>query len=99
MARTAASPYLDLAACLFNLLGQAEITGPIALVLAFIWWRRRGARGLVPLLLFVGVALEIVLKNAVHHVSPPHELSRNILLLPFVKSASAYSFPSGHMLR
>src|SRR5262249_53710608 len=79
--------------------GQSEVTGPIALVLTLIWWRSRGWRGLVPLLLFVGVALEMVLKHLIPHPSPPHELSRNIQLLPFLKSGSPFSFPSGHLLR
>src|SRR5262245_43343925 len=94
----AASP-LDLAASMFNMIGQAEVTAPIAVILAFVWWRRRGARGLVPLLLFVGVAIEIVLKHLVPHPSPAPALSRNLHLLPFLKSAAPYTFPSGHMFR
>ena len=90
---------LGVATTLFNVLGQSEVTGPIAVVLAFVWWRRDGVRGLVPLLLFVGVALEIALKHAVPHASPSPALSRNLHLLPFLKSAAPYSFPSGHMLR
>ena len=90
---------LDVATTLFNILGQSEVTGPIAVVLAFLWWRRDGVRGLVPLLLFVGVALEIALKHTVPHASPSPALSRNLHLLPFLKSAAPYSFPSGHMLR
>lgn len=98
-AQSIASYPLDLATTLFNILGQSEVTGPIALVLAFLWWRRDGVRGLVPLLLFAGVALEIALKHAVPHASPSPALSRNLHLLPFLKSAAPYSFPSGHMLR
>ena len=90
---------LDVATSLFNIVGQSEITAPVALVLAFVWWRRDGVRGLVPLLLFAGVALEVVLKHLVPHPSPPLELSRNLHFLPFLKSAAPYSFPSGHMLR
>ena len=90
---------LDVATTLFSTLGQLEITGPIALVLTFLWWRRDGARGLVPVLLFVGVALEVVLKHVVPNSSPSPALSRNLHLLPFLKSAAPYSFPSGHMLR
>jgi membrane-associated phospholipid phosphatase len=99
LAGAIATPPLDIAASVITLLGQAEVTGPVALVLAFIWWRRRGWRGLVPLLLFAGVALEVVMKHVVPHPSPPHELSRNLQLLPFLKSASPSSFPSGHVLR
>jgi membrane-associated phospholipid phosphatase len=98
-AQSIASYPLNVATTLFNILGQLEVTGPIAVVLAFVWWRRDGVRGLVPLLLFVGVALEIALKHAVPHASPSPALSRNLHLLPFLKSAAPYSFPSGHMLR
>jgi len=99
LAQEAATHALDLAASAFTILGQSEVTAPIAVILAFVWWRRRGLRGLVPLLLFVGVALEVVFKHVVPHPSPPHELSRAVEFLPFLKSSSAYSFPSGHMLR
>lgn len=90
---------LDFGASLFNIAGQMEVTSLVALVFAFAWWRRDGARGLVPLLLFAGVAIEVVLKHVVQHPGPPAELSRSIPLLPFMHSSSPYSFPSGHMLR
>jgi len=90
---------LDVAASLFAILGQSEVTGPLALVLAFVWWRRRGIRGLVPLLLFAGVAIEAVLKHFVAHPAPPIELSRAIEFLPQLGPTSPYSFPSGHMFR
>jgi len=90
---------LDLAASLIGVVGQTEVTAPIAVILAFFWWRRRGLRGLVPLLLFAGVAIEVVLKHVVPQPSPPPDLSRSLHLLPFLKAASPYSFPSGHVLR
>jgi len=90
---------LDLVASLFNIAGQMEVTALVALVLACVWWRRDGARGLVALLLFAGVAIEVVLKHVVRHPGPPEELSRSIRLLPFIHSSSPYSFPSGHMIR
>ena len=94
-----ASEPLDLAASLFNIVGQMEVTALVALILSFVWWRRDGTRGLVPMLLFAGVAIEVVLKHLVQHPGPPEELSRSIPLLPFAHSSSPYSFPSGHMLR
>jgi len=90
---------LDLVASLFNIVGQMEVTSLVALVLAYVWWRRDGARGLVPLLVFAGVAVEAVLKHVVQHPGPPDELSRSVHLLPFIHSSSPYSFPSGHMIR
>src|SRR5262249_59269668 len=90
---------LDLAASLIGIVGQSEVTAPIAVILAFFWWRRRGLRGLVPLLLFAGVAIEVALKHLVPQPGPPPDLSRSLHLLPFLKAASPYSFPSGHVLR
>ena len=90
---------LDVTASILTILGQTEVTGVIALGIAFVWWRRDGVRGLVPLLLFVGVALELLLKYVVPHPMPPAELSRSVDFVPFLRSASPYAFPSGHMLR
>jgi undecaprenyl-diphosphatase len=94
-----ASYPLDVAASAFNVLGQIETTGLVALVLAFVWWRRDGVRGLVPLLLFAGIAAEVVLKHVVPHAGPPPGLCRTITWLPGLHGSSPYSFPSGHMLR
>ncbi len=94
-----ASRPLDVAASLVTILGQTEIAGAISLALAIVWWRRDGVRGLVPLLLFVGVAFEYLLKFVLPHPVPPAELSRSIDFLPFVSAGTRYAFPSGHMLR
>jgi undecaprenyl-diphosphatase len=99
LALTVASEPFDLPASFFNIVGQMEVTALVALILSFVWWRHHGIRGLVPMLLFAGVAIEIVLKHIVQHPSPPTELSRSIPLLPFAHGSSPYSFPSGHMLR
>ena len=90
---------LDVAASVFSALGQMEVTALVALILTLVWWRRSSARGLVPLLLFAGVAVEAALKHLVPHPAPPAELSRSISLLPFLHSSSPYSFPSGHVFR
>jgi undecaprenyl-diphosphatase len=100
LAQSLAWPPLDLVASCFNVLGNIEVTAPVAVLLAFFWWRRDGARGLVPFLLFAGVALEVILKHALTHPGPPEELSRSVRLLPpLMHGSSPYSFPSGHMLR
>src|SRR5215813_10041978 len=75
----------DVAASAFGILGRAEVTGPLALALAFLWWRRDGARGLVPLLLFAGIAIEVALKHAIPHPGPPADISRGVSLLPMLK--------------
>ncbi len=97
-AQSIASYPLDVAATLVSIVGRSEVTGPLALLLAFMWWRRRGVRGLVPLLLFAGVALEVALKHLLPHPGPPPEVSRNLHLVPLFRPASLSSFPSGHML-
>ena len=91
---------LDVAASVFNVLGSMEVTSLVALILAAVWWRKYGMRGLVPLLLFAGVAAEVVFKHVLSHPGPPPELSRSVTLLPpLLHSSSPYSFPSGHLLR
>ena len=98
-ARSVASPAFDLLASVVSVFGQVEVTGAVALVLALLWWRREGVPGLVPLLLFVGVGVEIALKYVVPHPAPPLELDRDLGLLVLLKGTSPYSFPSGHVLR
>ncbi|MBI3800306.1 MAG: phosphatase PAP2 family protein [Deltaproteobacteria bacterium] len=98
---------LDVVASVVTFLGAASVTGTIAVALSYNWWRRRGEQGLVPLLMFVGVALAAVLKYVLPHPGPPLEFSRHVqlpLLLHFAEPldfhlATPYSFPSGHMLR
>jgi membrane-associated phospholipid phosphatase len=75
------------------------------------WRRRYGLRGfLAPLLLFAGVAIEIVLKYALFHPPPPPLILQTRWQLPFSSLSLAhalpgwinllpYSFPSGHLLR
>lgn len=107
LAHPVASYPLDVAASLVTLLGEPQITGAVAVALSLSWWQRRGVQGLVPLLLFVGVAIEVVLKDVLPHPGPPPEFSRGLrlpLFLHFARSlflhfATPYSFPSGHMLR
>jgi membrane-associated phospholipid phosphatase len=100
---------------LLTLLGEAFITGVIAVVLAVRGWSSRRERGLGPLLLFAGVGLEILLKYVLTHPGPPAVFYRPHhgpallhlsapwglpLSLPSSFScARLYSFPSGHILR
>jgi membrane-associated phospholipid phosphatase len=53
----------------------------------------------VPLLLFVAVAIEFALKLALSHPAPPDERVRTVALLPFLHVPLANSFPSGHVMR
>src|SRR5262249_38052682 len=45
LAQALGSYPLDLAASVFNVIGEVEVTGLVALILAFVWWRRDGRRG------------------------------------------------------
>jgi membrane-associated phospholipid phosphatase len=106
---------LDLTGPVLTLLGEASITGAIAVVLAVRGWHHRRERGLGPLLLFAGVGVELLLKYILTHPGPPAGFDRPLpeLKLLDLSSPSAvpisfpssfsraqlYSFPSGHMLR
>ena len=72
------SSLLDLAGFLLTLLGEAQITGTIAVVLAWCGWRRHRGRGLGPLLLFVGVGIEVFLKYLLPHPGPPVAFARHL---------------------
>jgi membrane-associated phospholipid phosphatase len=102
---------VDLLGSVFSFLGNMEITGVIALVLAVRWRRRYGLRGfLAPMLLFAGVAVEVVLKHALIHPPPPPLILQTrwqspffslslTHALPYWANILPYSFPSGHLLR
>lgn len=96
---TFVSEPLDVVSSLVSLLGNFEISGVITLAVAALRWQRQGLRGLAPLLLFVGVALEVILKFYLPHPGPPQEFSHNKYFLPPLRFSTPYSFPSGHMLR
>ncbi len=97
--QSAGSYPLDVAASLVTSLERIELTALAAVALAIWWWRREGTLGLVPLLLFTGTLIEIVLKYALPHAPPPGELSRAIEILPGLHADTPYGFPSGHAER
>src|SRR5262249_20405135 len=75
-ANALASYPFDVTTSLVTTLGGPEITGVITFLWSFMWWRRKGIRGLLPLLLFVGVGIELVLKYYLPQPGPPSELAR-----------------------
>ncbi len=93
------APFLDVFASAVGLLGQAEVTGGIALGLAVARLRRRQRDAWIPLLLVAVLAVEVVLKTLVPQPIPPRELSRTVELVPFAHVAFAGAFPSGHVAR
>lgn len=98
-AQTLAHPALDLVGSLLTLVGRIELTALLAVVLALVGWNRDRTSGLAPLLLFPGVALEVIAKFVVLQPGPPSELARDLRFLPFIESTTPYAFPSGHELR
>jgi hypothetical protein len=90
---------LDLPASIFNIVGQIGVTALIAVILSFVWWRRRGARGLVPMLLFAGCGNRGDPEARRPASRPAGGAFAEHTLLPLRPSSSPYSFPSGHMLR
>ena len=45
------------------------------------------------------ITVETIFKQTLPQPAPPSDLSRGIELLPFIRPATAYSFPSGHVAR
>jgi membrane-associated phospholipid phosphatase len=90
IASLSSSSVLDLTGFLLTLLGEAQITGVIAVVLAVRGWRRQRERGLGPLLLFVGVGLEVLLKYLLPQLSPPATLARHLHVPDVVRLSSAF---------
>src|SRR5262245_8558470 len=109
------STVLDVAGFLLTLLGVAPLTGAVAVTLAVRGWQRSREQGLGPLLLFVGVGMEVLLKSVLPHPGPPLEFARPLHVPSFLHVSSSvllhlstpallalappYAFPSGHMLR
>jgi membrane-associated phospholipid phosphatase len=109
------SPWLDMTGFVLTLLGEAPITGALAVLLTVRGWRRSREQGLGPLLLFVGVGIEVLLKSLLPHPGPPMDFARALRVPEFLRLigsllevttrpvwaglAPPYAFPSGHMLR
>ena len=93
------SPWLNLFASVVGLLGQAEITGGVALGLALARLRASRHDAWIPGAIVAVAVLEIALKSLVAQPFPPHGMSRTVHLFPFVEVTLAGAFPSGHVAR
>src|SRR5262249_2447962 len=109
------SSLFDVIGFLLSLLGGTPMTGLLAMMLAVQGRRGRREGGLRPLLLFVGVGIEVFLKALLPHPGPGATFAHHFLLPawlrlssallprvaapPVLRSVAPYSFPSGHMLR
>jgi membrane-associated phospholipid phosphatase len=84
-----------------SLLGSVEVTGVfiVAIVARALLRRRRlVAVAVVPLVILIGASLiEVAGKALIHQPSPPESLVRGPRV--GIGVVTAYSFPSGHMIR
>jgi undecaprenyl-diphosphatase len=90
---------VDVPFSLFSLIGSAELTGLIFLVIVF--YARPAQR--TPLILAFGTAtvIELISKTIINQPTTPHYLLRYVSLLPILSAEvnPGFSFPSGHALR
>jgi membrane-associated phospholipid phosphatase len=97
--RVASDP-LDILANVETVLGQASVTIVLALVLAFILWRRFGPiAALAPALMLATVPVELFFKSVMVQPGPPHEFIRAFHNLFGIRIETTASFPSGHITR
>ena len=100
LATQAALPRLvDVPFSLLSVLGSAEVTSAIFLLLV---WRARAARRLPLLLAFASATfIELMGKTVVYQPVTPHAFLRYVPLLPILSSRihPGFSYPSGHALR
>lgn len=84
---------------LVTLLGSPLVTSVFAVALTVRLVTTEGRRGVVPLLVFVGVALELVLKTIVFQPGPPSELAHDAPLVVSLRDLTPFTYPSGHAMR
>jgi undecaprenyl-diphosphatase len=97
--QAALPPVVDVPFSLLSLIGSAELTGLILLVIVF--YARSERR--VPLILAFGIAtmIELVGKTIVNQPTTPGYLLRYVSFMPILSAEinPGFSFPSGHALR
>lgn len=93
---------VDFPFSLFSILGTAEITTIIWLILAGIILFKRMWKVFVAMFLFFSsVIVEIFGKLVIYHPAPPHFFYRGVIQfnLPSSYVSTDYSYPSGHVTR
>jgi len=100
-AQAPAGVALDALMFAVSLLGSIEVTGVLMAVMVarpLLRRRRLVHADLVPLVIFIaGSVIEVVGKTLIHQPAPPASLTRGPHL--GIGLATAYAFPSGHVLR
>lgn len=92
----------DLPFTILSLVGSAEITGIIWLLITiFIFLKRHWIAFFTLSLFWIGHVFELFGKTFVLHPAPPHLFYRGAVAFNFPSQfvQSAYSYPSGHMMR
>jgi undecaprenyl-diphosphatase len=98
--QSVASDALDLVANVETVAGQLSVTLALALVLAFVAWRRVSpAAALGPLLILATGPVELLFKSIMQQPGPPHEFVRAFHNVLGVRIDTPASFPSGHVTR
>ena len=93
------TPVMDDAFSVTTAIGGPLVSSVAAIVLTLALVAREGRRGRVVLLMFAGIALEVVLKQFVFQPGPPSELVRDSVLLSTLRDLSPYTYPGGHVMR
>lgn len=92
----------DLPFSILSVIGSVEVTGVIWLCLVIFALIKRYWLAFIALSLFwVGMAVEVFGKVFVYHPGPPFLFYRGVIKFDFPSSYAhtAYSYPSGHLLR
>ena len=89
---------LDLVANLASVLGQAEVTGTVAVGMALARLRHRRRDWWLPLGVLAVTVVELALKQIVAQPGPVRDPSRSAGL-PFLTLQLRGAFPSGHLAR
>ena len=84
---------------LVTLLGSVFVGSALAIALTIRLTAGEGRRGLVPLLLFVGLGVELALKQLVFQPGPPSELVHDSVALLSLRDLAPFTYPSGHAMR
>ena len=99
--QSVASAALDRASMASSLFGGLEVTTvALAVLLAWLFWRRRRGLAARLLVVFVGTGLlELLMKLYLPQVPLPEGSGRSVDYAPVVAVDYPYPYPSGHMLR
>jgi membrane-associated phospholipid phosphatase len=82
-----------------TLIGSPIVSAGVAIAFGVLLVARRDRGGWLVVLFFVGIALELVLKQVVFQPGPPSELVRDSALLPTLRDLTPYTYPGGHVMR